>query len=167
MVMSPWDWNGGRDPYRRLRSAVDRLFNEFAQDYPAWGGPAVMMWPAINVWEENDTFMLEAEVPGIPLNRLEISCQGRDLVLRGDRQDSDDPKERYERRERFSGAFVRSLTLPADIDSDRIGASLEDGVLRITIPKAETAKPRRIEVRSSRSKESPVSPESSRTGGPQ
>src|SRR5262245_42394812 len=140
MVMSPWDWNGGRDPYRQLRSAMDRLFSEFAQDYPVWGTGGAAVWPPINVWEENDRFILEAEVPGVKMDQLEITCQGRDLTLRGERRDPGDPQETYQRRERFTGSFIRSLTLPADIDADKIRASLEEGVLQITIPKAESAK---------------------------
>jgi HSP20 family protein len=153
MVMSSWDWNGGRDPYRNLRSAVERLFSEFAQENPAWGAAGAVVWPPINVWEENDGFVLEAELPGIKMEQIEITCQGRDLTLRGERKDPGDPDENYQRRERFAGSFIRSLTLPADIDADKVRATLDDGVLRIQIPKSESAKPRRIDVKPSSGKE--------------
>lgn len=155
MVLSSWDWNGGRDPYRQLRSAVNRLVSDFAQDYPVLGTAGVVVWPPINVWEENDKFILEAEVPGVKMDQLEITCQGRDLTLRGERKDPGDPQEIYQRRERFVGNFIRSLTLPADIDADTIRATLDEGVLQISIPKAESAKPRRIEVKPTGQKEAP------------
>ena len=165
MVMSPWDWNGGRNPYRQLRFAMDRLFSDFAQDYPVFGGAGAMVWPPINVWEENDQFILEAAVPGLKMEQLEILCQGRDLTLRGQRQDPGDLQDTYQRRERFTGTFTRSLSLPADIDTSQIRATLEDGILQIAIPKAETARPRRIEVKTSAPRESsPKDP--ARTPGP-
>jgi HSP20 family protein len=128
---------------------MDRLFSDFAQDYPAWGAVGALLWPPINMWEENDNFMLEAETPGLKMDQLEITCQGRDLTLRGERQDPGDSQEMYQRRERFTGGFVRSLSLPADIDAAKIRATLDDGILRLAIPKAESAKPRRIEVKTS------------------
>lgn len=154
MVMSPRDWDDGRNPYRQMRFAMDRLLSDFAQDM----GAAV--WPPINVWEQQDDFVLESEVPGVKMEQLEITCQGRDLTLRGERKDPGDPQETYQRKERFVGSFVRSLMLPADIDPDQIRATLEEGVLQITIPKAASAKPRRIEVKPSTSKEA-----AAKTGG--
>lgn len=147
MLMSPRDWDDGRNPYRQLRFAMDRLFSDFAQDM----GAAV--WPPINVWEQRDDFVLESEVPGVKMEQLEITCQGRDLTLRGERKDPGDPQDTYQRKERPMGSFVRSLTLPADLNADEIRATLEDGVLQITIPKAASAKPRRIEVKPSAQKE--------------
>ena len=147
MVMSPWDWDDGRNPYRQLRFAMNRLFSDFAQDM----GAAV--WPPINVWEQQDDFVLESEVPGVKMEQLEITCQARDLTLRGERKDPGDPQDTYQRKERFMGSFVRSLTLPADINADQIRATLQEGVLQITIPKAASAKPRRIEVKPSAQKE--------------
>lgn len=149
MVMSPRDWNGGRDPYRHLRSAVDRLFSDFAQDYPVWGTAGEGVWPPLNVWIEDDDFVLEAQVSGLKRDQIEITCEGRDLTIRGERQDPGDPQEGYQRRERFVGSFLRSLTLPADIDPEKTRATLEEGILVITLPRAESTLPRRIAVQAS------------------
>jgi HSP20 family protein len=132
---------------------VDRLFNDFAQDYPVWGTAGAGVWPPLNVWMENDDFILEAQVPGLKMDQIEITCEGRDLTIRGERQDPGDPQEGYQRRERFVGSFLRSLTLPADIDAEKTQAMLEEGILHITVPKAESTKPRRIEVKASSPKQ--------------
>ena len=82
---------------------------------------------------------------------LEITCLERNLTLRGERKNSGDPDESYERRERPAGSFVRTIELPSDVDADKVSAALVDGLLRITIPKGERAKPRRIEIKAAAS----------------
>jgi HSP20 family protein len=150
MVMSSWDWNGG-DRLRPVRLAWDRLFDDLTENYFVLGGP--LLFPAINLWEDNDNFIVQAEIPGLKMEDLEITAQGRDLTLRGERKDPGDASESYQRRERFVGPFVRILTLPTDVDAGKIQASLENGILQITVPKSAAAKPRRIDVKSSGQKE--------------
>lgn len=108
---------------------------------------AAAAYPPINLREDADALRLECELPGLTLEDLDITTLGRQLTIRGERKDPGDPPETYRRRERPSGAFVRTLELPYEIDRDRVQAVLEDGVLEITLPKAAEAKPRRISVR--------------------
>jgi HSP20 family protein len=140
MVMSLRPWNSG-DPFRQLRYAMNRLFEDYEPETPPPG-------PAVTAWEQADGFTLEAEVPGLGMDDLEITCQGPEITLRGEWKAPVSGEGTVERQERFSGRFERTLTLPADVDSERIRATLEDGVLRIEMPKSPAAKPRKIEVRS-------------------
>ena len=128
-----------------LRREMDRLFDTFAVPE---GAPASAAFPALNVWEDHDRLNVEAEVPGMKMDELEILIQGDELTLRGTRKTTDDPNACYVRRERGSGAFVRYLTLPFEVDAGQVEATLRDGVLTIRMPKSERAKARRIQVRS-------------------
>jgi HSP20 family protein len=147
MTNANWDWTRG-GPYTPLRLAVDRLFEDFAGELP-WmmKGWRSAPFPKMALSEDIDRFLLEAELPGVRMEDLEITCLDRTLTLRGDRRDPGDPEGSYGRRERPTGIFIRSLELPAEVDDDKITATLEDGVLRILIPKGARAAPRRIDVR--------------------
>jgi HSP20 family protein len=92
--------------------------------------------------------VLEAEVPGVRMEDLEITCIDRTLTIRGERPDPEGSDGSYERRERPVGTFLRSVELPEEVDAAKTEAVLEEGILRIRIPKAERAGPRRIEIRS-------------------
>jgi HSP20 family protein len=96
-----------------------------------------------------DRYALEAELPGVRMEDLEITCIDRTLTIRGERLDQDGSGMVYERRERPVGTFLRSVEFPEDVDAAKTEATLEDGILRILVPKAERAGPRRIEIRSS------------------
>lgn len=102
---------------------------------------------ALNVWEEESSYFVEAEVPGLKLEELEVAIEGRELTLKGERGAAVNDAARYHRRERIGGAFERTLRLPEGIDSAKVQASLDHGVLTIELPKAEALRTRRIEVR--------------------
>ena len=146
MVMSPWDWDED-DVYGRFRSAMDRLFADFAGDHPALSGWGTADFPAINLWEDEEALSAEAELPGLKMEDLEVSVQGQELILRGERKEEAAPETSYPRRERFIGPFHRSVPLPADVDPEKIEATLENGILTVRMPKSSAAKPRRIEVK--------------------
>lgn len=134
----------GMFPVAHLRSEVDRLMNDLA--FPAarrWA--AGTAFPALNVWEDGDTIFAEAEVPGLKAEDLDISVEGSDLTIRGQRS-AGDSAETFHRRERGTGEFNRVLRLPVDVDPTRVEATLTDGVLLIKLPKAESAKPKKIKV---------------------
>jgi len=141
-----WDWGYG-DSLTQFRSAVDRLFESFAGELPRRSGWESFAYPPIALSEAGDRFVVEAELPGVRMNDLEITCLERNLTLRGERKSSGDPDESYERRERPTGSFVRTIELPSDVDAGKVSAALVDGLLRITVPKGERAKPRRIEIK--------------------
>src|SRR5436190_891272 len=136
-------------PVNRLRQEMDRVVNEVfapvANEVNAWFSPGVGV-PRLNVWEENDSFFAEAEVPGLTQVDLDVSVVGNQLTIKGRRETAADKEAVFHRRERSVGEFVRAITLPAEIDADKVSATLTGGVLTVTLPKAEAAKPRKINV---------------------
>jgi HSP20 family protein len=139
-------------PFQQARDEVDRLFNEFVGRLPTLQGGrfnlAAPTFPAVNVWQSDNEVFAEAEVPGVKAEELDISVVGNELTIKGTRQQVTDEKAAYHRRERGAGAFARVVRLPMDVDAEKVQASLRDGVLTLTLPKAEAAKPRRINVAS-------------------
>lgn len=134
-------------PLAELWREMERLRDEFGLD-PAWwplrGGE---VYPAVNVWDAGDALCLEAEIPGVRESDMEIFAVGNELTLRGRRPEPKGEERTYHRRERATDEFSRTITLPVEVDSDKIEASLKDGVLTLRLPKAEAAKPRKITVR--------------------
>jgi HSP20 family protein len=128
--------------FGQLRDELDRQFSTLVENLPSVNGRT---FPAVNVWEEGDDLYAEAEVPGLTGEDLSISVVGRELTISGERKDRGD-ETTYHRRERGTGAFTRIIRLPFDVDSSRVQANLRDGVLQITLPKSEAAKPRKIQV---------------------
>jgi HSP20 family protein len=131
-------------PYNDLRREIDRLFDTFSGES---GGFRPRTFPPVNLWEEGDNLYLEAELPGVAQDDLDISAVGNELTLHGRRNPRQGENVAYHRQERGFGEFSRVLTLPVDVDADKIQASLKDGVLTLTLPKAEAAKARKIKVR--------------------
>lgn len=136
-------------PVNRLRQEMDRVVNEVfapvANEVNAWFSPGVGA-PRLNVWEANDAFFAEAEVPGLKQEDLDVSVVGNQLTIKGKRETTTDKEAVFHRRERSVGEFVRAITLPTEIDADKVSATLTGGVLTVTLPKAEAAKPRKINV---------------------
>ena len=138
------------DPFRdlsQLQNRVNRLFT----DSRATGleeDPFQSWAPAVDIFERGDNLILSAELPGVSREELELKVEGNVLTLRGERQrDKTIQDEQYHRVERTYGTFSRSFTLPSTVDSARIEARFKDGILEVTLPKAEDAKPKRIDVK--------------------
>lgn len=133
----------------RARREMDRLFSDLSGRWPAGNfsfGSGV--FPALNMSETADQLSVEAEMPGMRAEDLDIAVEGNTLVLRGERKPDSPEKVSYHRRERMSGRFSKSITLPFDVQADRVEAEYKNGVLKLTLPKAEHAKPRTITVKS-------------------
>jgi HSP20 family protein len=122
--------------------AIDRIFG----DGGGQAGLPAGAFPAVNVWEKEDTLYLEAELPGFEMKDLEIFVTGRELTLRGKREEAPAQDARYHRRERGVGSFERRLQLPTEIEADEVQATAQNGILTVTLPKARSVRPRRIEV---------------------
>ena len=136
-----------RHPIYHLRDDVDRLFSgAFGQWAPGGLLGAGRGQPALNMWEQDDAVMVELEVPGLKGPQVDISVVGNQLSVKLERPELAQEGVTYHRRERPVGSFTRVLRLPTDVDADSVEAELSDGVLTITLPKAENAKPRKIEV---------------------
>jgi HSP20 family protein len=141
-------------PVSRLRSEADRMFSDVFADL--FGGRPLFdlrprcwgrSFPAVNVWEDDEKLYAEAEVPGLKMEDLEILVKGDELTIEGERKGVEQEGVAYHRRERGTGSFCSVVQLPVDVDVDRVEANLENGVLTITMPKAESARPRKIEVK--------------------
>lgn len=139
----------GSDPLSRLRDDMDRLFDRALADIPTGlaGLVSPATFPAVNVWEDGNNVYAEAELPGVSMKDVEVSVVGNELTLKGERKGGASEGITYHRRERGAGAFSRVFHLPVDIEADRVEATMRDGVLLVTMPKAAAAKPRKVEVR--------------------
>lgn len=157
MLRTQWD------PFQDLRSTQDERIRSqmdslFAPAFGLFGQrqdaamPSVPVWaPALDISERKDAYLVSVELPGVKLDDLQITLDDGLLTIQGERSFADDASEQqYHRIERRYGAFRRSITLPAHVMADAVGASFEDGVLQILVPKAEEAKPKRIQVRPGR-----------------
>ncbi len=103
--------------------------------------------PAVDIFEEEDAIVLSAELPGMKAEDVHVHVENQVLTLSGERKlEREEQKEGYHRVERSYGTFTRSFTLPKHVDAENIEAKLEDGVLRLRLPKRAPAERRRIEV---------------------
>ncbi|MBW2220800.1 MAG: Hsp20/alpha crystallin family protein [Deltaproteobacteria bacterium] len=103
--------------------------------------------PVVDVYDNDDSIVIKAELPGIDKEGIEIDVKDRVLTLKGERSSESEVKDdNYYRRERSFGKFERAFNLPADVEPDKIKADYKDGVLKIDIPKPEEKKPRQITI---------------------
>jgi HSP20 family protein len=102
-------------------------------------------YPAVNVWTNEDEAVVSAELPGIESKDIDISVKGRTLTVKGaGKAEKEEEKAAYLKRERWTGEFSRRLELPFDVEAGKVKAAYKNGVLTITLPKAESEKPRKI-----------------------
>jgi HSP20 family protein len=145
--VTDWSWPG--DPFSeldRLGTEMNRLFRRFGA---ADSGQAVADgYPAVDLWQDENCLYVEAELPGLNIEDLEIYVTGgNQLSIRGERKPPSLEGGSWHRQERGYGKFSRLLTLPCDVKTEAVEADLKDGVLAIKLPKSETAKPRRLAIK--------------------
>ena len=137
--MIPTMW----DDMNRLQREMNRLFDSYDRD----GMPAAG-FPAMNVWMNDEGAVVTAELAGIDVKDLDISVVGETLTLSGERRAEGLPKDSvYQRQERGFGKFTRTIDLPFTVEANKVQASLEKGILRILLPRAEQDKPKKITVK--------------------
>ncbi len=133
------------DRMMTLNRALDEAFTNSGT------GDAARVWvPAIDLIEKKDSYVIRAELPGVAREHIDIGFEKNVLTISGQKSallEAKDEELRVFAAERVSGSFSRSLRMPDYIDGDRISAEYQDGLLTVTIPKAEVAQPRKIEVR--------------------
>lgn len=139
-------------PFRHLsvlRDEIDRLFDSPLNEMTTGSQQFLNGWlPAIDLYDEPNHLMLRAELPGMKKQDINISLHGDVLTLSGERKEEEvfDKAETY-RAERFLGKFQRTMTLPVPVNAGKVQASYKDGILTVTLPKAEEAKPKQIAVK--------------------
>lgn len=138
------------DPFQdmlSLREAMNQLLEDSFVKTPIGSRGAASFVPALDLSETADAFIIDATVPGLKAEDLNITLENNILTISGEMHDEHEQKERnYHRIERRFGSFQRSVSLPNTVKTDAINATLTDGVLHLEIPKAEEVKPRRISV---------------------
>ena len=132
--------------FDQARREMLRLFDAVAGETS--GDIGAGAFPPLNVTQDDENFYLRAEVPGIEPDKLSISAVRNRVSLAGKREiPREHDRVSYHRRERAEGSFNRTVTLPMEVDANRVTARCADGLLTLTLPKAEDAKPRQIAVR--------------------
>lgn len=140
------------DPFEDLISLQDRMNRLFEQTLgrsrvDREGGAAAAWSPAVDIYETAEDIVLQAELPGLSKDDIDIQVRENTLVLKGERRvDKEIKKESSLRVERAYGAFQRVFTLPNVVQADKIRAVFKDGVLKLNIPKAVEAKPKQIKI---------------------
>ena len=140
-------------PFSDLRSEMNRLQEEMNRLFTRQGlgngrSAFAAMFPPLNMWEDESHYYVEAELPGMQLEDLEIYVNGgNQLTIKGERRRPTDIQGAWHRQERSYGAFSRAFELPGHVDTDKVEAEFKHGVLRVVLPKHEAARPKRIEVK--------------------
>ncbi len=144
-------------PFSTMMAAEREFDRLFRDPFTAFGGereaePSTRPWaPAVDIFETENSIVLKAELPGIDPKDVEVRVEDNTLYLKGERKFEKETKdENYHRVERSYGSFARSFSLPNSIDADKVVAEYKDGVLNLTLPKREEAKPKTIRINVSR-----------------
>jgi len=152
MALEVWrpKWGLARRPFREFEREMDEMFDRFFQDWP-WPrltGPARGWAPPIDMLDRKDEVILRADVPGLEQKDIEVSVEDGVLSIKGERKEEKEVKEeKYYACERWAGAFVRSVTLPPGLETEKIKAIFRNGVLEVHLPKSQEAKGKRIEIK--------------------
>lgn len=138
-----WENKAPFTELERIRRQMDRLFEGWPYQRQASG-----VFPLVNLTETRDNFYIRAELPGISSGDLEIQATINSVSIGGERNiPAEDREAKYHRREREAGKFSRMVSLPNEIDPDKVEASLVNGILTVVVPKVQAAKPRQITIK--------------------
>ena len=125
----------------RLSRSVNDSYTPRTEDsFGTWA-------PPVDIFERQDYLVIRAEVPGVQKEDMDVRIENGVLTLHGERkQETEVQEENAHRMERVYGAFTRSFSLPTTVDAAKVAATYKDGVLEVTVPKAESAKPKKVEI---------------------
>lgn len=149
MAIVPFRRRGGSD-IAKLRNDMDDMFSRMLGDFnwPFTTAGTATAWPALDIADRENDILVRAEVPGLNAEDVEISVHGNVLSISGEKKESEeDKKEGYYHSERSYGSFRRDITLPTEVDPDKVNAEMKNGVLTVTLPKAEKAKTIKVKVK--------------------
>jgi HSP20 family protein len=146
MALIQWHGDGGV-AFRDLAEIQDR-FNRILEGSFGRSGVehGTSTFPPVDIRVDDDSVYLVAELPGVAAESLDLSITGDTLTIKGERKAAQVAEQKYHRRERPMGHFTRLVSLPERVDADKIQAALKDGILRVTLPKSESARPRTIKI---------------------
>ncbi|MBW2643466.1 MAG: Hsp20/alpha crystallin family protein [Deltaproteobacteria bacterium] len=145
MELAPWRPFGELSPFRK---EVDRLWDRFLSETPFARTFTESWLPSVDILETKDNFVVKAELPGLEAKDVNVSISGDILTVKGEKKAEEEEKdEHYHRIERYSGSFQRVFQLPSGVKADKIEATFDKGVLKVTLPKVEEAKKKEIEVK--------------------
>lgn len=132
-------------PFGNLHRSISRIFDD--RLFPAVATDAAEWAPRVDIFDEENSYVLKADLPGVDAKDIEITLDKNVLTIKGERQaEQASESQGVTRRERFTGAFVRKFTLPDTADGQNISATNSNGVLTLTIAKRVESQPRRIEI---------------------
>lgn len=136
------------EPFRNVFTAQREFDRLFRGALAGQEEDSTRTWaPPVDIYENGDNLMLKAELPGINPNDVEVRVEDNTLYLKGERKFENEVKEQnYHRVERSYGTFARTFSLPNSVDADKVAANYQDGVLTLTMPKREEAKPKTIKI---------------------
>jgi Molecular chaperone (small heat shock protein) len=153
MALIPWKsreaWS---DPFRELEQIQNTMNRLFDVSLGRHTGKELMAWdtewdPAVDVYDSKDAIVVKADLPGVNKEDIDISVLNDTLVIKGEKKQEKEVKEKGSiRSERFYGSFQRAITLPGGVDTGKVTAAYKNGVLELTLPKKEDAKPKQIKV---------------------
>jgi HSP20 family protein len=131
-------------PFHSLQNDINRMFEDMFGEVKS----ARDWQPSVDISETPEAFIVRAELPGVTANDVKLNMSNNVLTLYGEKkQEAEDNSKNYYRIERSYGSFERSFSFPREVQEDNISATYKDGVLTVTIPKAEKAKPKEIPIR--------------------
>lgn len=149
-LLRRWDPIRELDTFtREMNRLVESIFGTSVRRPSVEEQLSAVSWaPDVDIFEDDSKFVVSVDVPGLDEKDIEVKVQDDTLYIKGERKlEFEDKKENYHRIERCYGSFQRAFTLPSNIDSSKTEAHLEKGVLKITLPKKEEAKPKAIEIK--------------------
>lgn len=135
-------------PLQELKKEMDRLFQEFfGKTWLPERWESIEWMPAVDISETENEIIVKADLPGVKPDDIEISLSENILTIKGEKKrEEEEKKENFYRVERYYGSFMRSISLPCDVDEEKIQATYKDGVLRIVLPKKPEEKKKVIKV---------------------
>jgi HSP20 family protein len=146
MDLVPWRPFGGE--LSSLRREMDRVWDRFFGETPLAKRAAEEWWPSVDMSETKDNYVVKAELPGLESKDVDVSISGDVLTIKGEKKKEEEEKDEHHHYvERYYGSFQRSFRLPSNVKSDKIDATFDKGILKVTLPKVEEAKKKKIEVK--------------------
>lgn len=131
-----------------LQRSINRLFDDASSASTQRQSADVMWTPAVDTYEDKDAFLILCDLPGLDQKDVKINLDNNTLTISGTRKlDHDDKRDNYQRIERVFGTYSRAFTLPSAVDTEKIEASMNKGVLTIRLPKREESKPKQIQIK--------------------